>query len=343
MYNIHSSSCVYSDPINDLARWPELDTRTSRAAPVLVDVANAAANRLQPLVSAIHPCVSQDESFLVVRRKLIAGAMALWSAQHYDNLEYVIVYRSDDVETARVVRGVAEKLSRPGRRITPVTVNGTSMTLGEVRNHAIAAASGDYVTTWDDDDLHHPLRIAASVLALQCSGKNAVLMDTFMGHWATGAKEDGTFLFARRSNKMCTLLAARSVMTNCYSKVATGEDWYCGMQVLAKASPSIIVTLHAPWLYYYVRHGDNVTPKKAFDNYRANSLQGINADTAIVEKHVHNRVAEIRAQLASNPLDGALNLSLLSVWPSARDCERTRCGPKNDKTRSPDDLAYFAP
>ena len=344
-YNLHilheiPTDCVYRDRVNDFESWPVLDPKSRRAAPVLLDIGSYNHDGPQPLVSALHPFVSTDDSFLKARRKFITSSIAQWNAQRYGNLEYVIVYHVDDTVTAAIVRDIATKVDGPTRRIKHVTVSNASMALGEVRNVAIEAATGVYVVTWDDDNVIHPLRIASQVLALQCSGKKAVMLDSTIEHW-TENTGNRTFL-SNRNQKIQTVLAERALMKNCYANnKRRGEDTGCS-RFLTSASPRVVVLIHAPWLYVYVKHGDNISPDSWFSRHPGSSARSSGANVSI-STAVHRRLTSFIENLSINPWDGLD----LSSWPSTREIERTRCNV--DSTQDEQDRfwneshPYFSP
>jgi hypothetical protein len=312
-------NCVYHDRANDLVKWPVFDKETNSAPPVLVDVANAPADRPQPLVSALHPFVSSSKSFLEHRRRFINGSMAQWNAQHYANLEYVIVYHRDDQETAAIVREVARIFESSTRRITQVTVDDATMALGEVRNIAINASSGTYVATWDDDNMVHPLRIAAQVLALQCSGKSVVMLDQFIEHWTK--RVGGVSFVSHRGPKIQTLLAERDSMIGCYDPaLSRGEDTRCLKRFkFTHPAHRMLVLMHAPWLYIYVSHGNNLTPTKVFGRHMIDSPAKGNIFN--ISEVAHLRLANSLAKLAIDPHAGLD----VSAWPSMRELNFSHC------------------
>ena len=293
------TDCVYRDRVNDFESWPVLDPKSRRAAPVLLDIGSYKHDGPLPLVSALHPFVSTDSNFLKARRKFITSSIAQWNAQRYNNLEYVIVYHVNDNVTAAIVRGVAAKVKGPTRRIKHVTVSNVNMALGEVRNVAIEAAIGEYVATWDDDNVIHPLRIASQVLALQCSGKKAVMLDSTIEHWTEKAG-NRTFLSSRKA-KVQTVLAERTLMKNCYTNnKRRGEDTDC-VRFLTSASPRVVVLLHAPWLYVYVRHENNITPDSHFRSQPGLSVRASGANGSI-STAVHRRLVAFMEKLSVDPL-----------------------------------------
>ncbi len=94
------------------------------------------------------------------RRQFIPGAIARFLAQDYENAELVIL---DDGEVA-----VADLV--PAHEKIRYVRTGKHRTLGDKRNRAAAAARGEILLHWDDDDWYAPERIRLQVDALVQSG-----------------------------------------------------------------------------------------------------------------------------------------------------------------------------
>lgn len=113
----------------------------------------AALRAREPLAS--HPLVS---CVMVTRDRprFAAQAVAYFLAQDYPNAELVIV----EDGTTRLV----DSLPRDRRvRIVPA---GPHHSIGSLRNTGCAAATGELVILWDDDDWHGPTRISQQVAPL---------------------------------------------------------------------------------------------------------------------------------------------------------------------------------
>ena len=105
-------------------------------------------------------------------------ALRRFEAQTYPNKEIVVVYDQDNAAAGAVVDRHAALSSATGVRvIAAVNHKGKSATLGELRNQAIAAASGELIIQWDDDDWYSAKRVEMQYRALMASqGGDGVLL-----------------------------------------------------------------------------------------------------------------------------------------------------------------------
>ena len=100
------------------------------------------------------------------RRHLLQETISFFDAQTHADKELVFVASEDDVETTQYLRG----LNHPN--VVSVIVS-RPLPIGKLRNISIAAASGDYVAIWDDDDVHQPDRLSAQWECLKQFNKPA--------------------------------------------------------------------------------------------------------------------------------------------------------------------------
>ena len=98
----------------------------------------------QPLISALMVTGKLEE-----RRPLADKAVECFHNQKYDNRELLVVNTSP---TAPWFEGQD--------RVREIVVEQGSMQLGDLRNRAYDEAAGDLWMQWDDDDWHHPNRMA---------------------------------------------------------------------------------------------------------------------------------------------------------------------------------------
>lgn len=104
---------------------------------------------MTPVISCI--CITRN------RTELLANAISCFEAQCYTPKELVILYETDDITTATYLNN----RSWEGIQIKIIAVTRKQgQYLGSLRNQAIAAASGEYVCQWDDDDWYHPKRLS---------------------------------------------------------------------------------------------------------------------------------------------------------------------------------------
>lgn len=120
----------------------------------------------QPKVSVILPAFQAQEC--------IAAALASLSAQTHANLEIIVVDDASTDDTAHIVDRLAR--SDPRIRVLRLVQNGGAY---GARNHGLAQATGQFITTHDADDWSHPQKIATQIRAL---AHNQALM-AVMTHW----------------------------------------------------------------------------------------------------------------------------------------------------------------
>lgn len=135
-----------------------------------------------PLVSAM--CITK-----MGRSEMLDIALRRFEAQTYPNKEIVVVYDEDNAAAGAVVdRHAALGSATAVRVIAAINRKGKGATLGELRNQAIAAASGELIIQWDDDDWYSAKRVEMQYRALMASqGGDGVLLlrytlyETFTG------------------------------------------------------------------------------------------------------------------------------------------------------------------
>lgn len=119
-------------------------------------------------------------------------------------------------------------------------------TLGDLRNEGIRQSTGDLIVQWDDDDWHHPARIAtqalswergAAVLLRQQIRYSFVSQSAFLFYWPTGI--DGTILHERNASPS-------------YPSISRGED----TEFLRHFSKRQLLDCSPP-LYIRFYHGTN--------------------------------------------------------------------------------------
>jgi glycosyltransferase involved in cell wall biosynthesis len=190
------------------------------------------------------------------RMPMVARAIADYAAQTHAERELVIV-------TDHSVNGaLAALIAQTGRDDIRLVATEETLTLGALRNLSIAAARGEFVCQWDDDDLHHPRRIESQLAALKEVKSDAVLLtdvlllDTAASelrwtNWAAtpGGVHPGTLLCRR---------AAALAYPEEGPAASLGEDLAALLALEERAS--VFRLAGAPHLYVYVAHGANSWP-----------------------------------------------------------------------------------
>lgn len=213
----------------------------------------------RPLVSAL--CVSRGNT-----RHLHRALHALWK-QHYRPVEVVVVLDAKEVHI--------EDTSQIGFSVRTLVVNQPDqLPLGALRNLSVAVASGPYCIQWDDDDLHHPRRIARQMQALLCADAVGCTLERWR-MWDENTGERA--MSVRRAWEGSLLCQRRFLRAHPYDAgMRRGEDM-APLAVLKRwqTTPGIgrgLVTIDAPHLYTYVRHGQNAWPPEHWNRLRAGSV-----------------------------------------------------------------------
>jgi glycosyltransferase involved in cell wall biosynthesis len=188
------------------------------------------------------------------RLALAARAIADFAVQTWDERELVVVHDGNhsftaELETiaARVSAHIRIVSEKPGR------------SLGTLRNAAVAAARGDFVCQWDDDDRYHRERLALQRTALDAQSADfSFLVDQL--HWFPARREMYWDDWSREGHPLDlvqgTLFARRAAMPG-YPDLARGEDTALVYEILRRGD-RIARIRGAGWCYVYVYHGGNV-------------------------------------------------------------------------------------
>lgn len=117
------------------------------------------------------PTASDDVSIVMctMRPEFLGSALQQVSRQQHENLELILVLHGLPADHPAVRSTVAE-FDRP---LTVLEVDST-VPFGSALNRGVAAASGRFVTKWDDDDWFGPQHISDVLLAKHYSGADLV-------------------------------------------------------------------------------------------------------------------------------------------------------------------------
>jgi glycosyltransferase involved in cell wall biosynthesis len=171
------------------------------------------------------------------RRPLAMEAIRCFANQSWSNRELLII-------NSGVPLDVADGAER--QVVRQIMVQQESMTLGELRNMAFDRADGEWLIQWDDDDWHHPCRIAEQMKVAQSGGASLLGSQvrhvlgtprTMVRRIANGI--DGTILHERR-------------VTYRYPAKKKGED-----SDFVRQFPARFIVEDRPELYVRFFHGAN--------------------------------------------------------------------------------------
>jgi glycosyltransferase involved in cell wall biosynthesis len=206
-----------------------------------------------------RPCAERFELF---RR-----SVACFLAQTYPDRELVVVLDEGPAEWAE--RFKAHLASLPAAAV--VVEPAGKRTLGALRNLSAAAASGEVLCQWDDDDLSHPTRLARQHDVLRAEGALAVGLQEFM-HLFQASREMfwENFLLSPDGCHAGTVMFRRGAAARCPEEgpaSCKGEDsaFLAGLRSEGKVVP----LAGAAYLYVYVYHDNNTF---AEDHHRAITL-----------------------------------------------------------------------
>jgi len=181
--------------------------------------------------------------------------------QSHPERELIIVMNGGDAATRRLIATIVWQLQRPNVRL--IEVPGL-LTLGALRNLGLTEGRGSYFCQWDDDDRHHPQRLASQLQGLRKSGARAVCLEEVMQFFP---HDRSLFCLNWRATEAKsfpgTLLSEESVQirypeNGSFSK--RGEDLVVVKQLLMQGGFHVLPA--APYLYVYISHGQNTWPKE---------------------------------------------------------------------------------
>lgn len=206
---------------------------------------------MQPLISCI--CVTRN------RPHLLSVAISCFKAQCYAHKELVILYEKDDITTAAYLGQYPPK----DIRIKIIaTEKQPDQYLGALRNKAIAAASGDYICQWDDDDWYHPKRLSYQYGQLIAKGKAACVLGREIIWDHTTAK---AYLSCYRHWEGSLLCSKNIAMQHPYDNYERGEDT---PMITALLTKGLLYTDTAITpLYVYRYHGANTWDYRHFSGF----------------------------------------------------------------------------
>ncbi|MGH8712946.1 MAG: glycosyltransferase family 2 protein [Casimicrobiaceae bacterium] len=131
-------------------------------------------------------------------------------------------------------------------------------TLGELRNASIAAASGDIVCQWDDDDRYHPRRLELQLAAMRVENSDFCFLTDQLHLFAA----DGTMFWddwnleVHPLNLVQGTLLGRRAALGRYPPLARGEDTPLVLDLLRRGCRITRLREHG-FLYVYVFDGRN--------------------------------------------------------------------------------------
>jgi hypothetical protein len=190
------------------------------------------------------------------RLSLVQRSIADWRAQTHSARELVVVLNNAAPDGARALAAHLAALGDPGIRLVELP---GAPPLGAARNASLDAARGAVLCQWDDDDRHHPERLARQLAALEAGGRPAVLLRDVL-HWF---RDEGTvwslnWAATPTGGKPASLMVRAEAAPRYYPHADAGEDLEAALELRAAGALSLLPD--APELLVYVAHGNNLMP-----------------------------------------------------------------------------------
>lgn len=190
------------------------------------------------------------------RMALVRRSIADWRAQTHPSRELVVVLNNAAPDDARALAAHLAALADPAIRL--LELPGTPA-LGAVRNASLDGARGKVLCQWDDDDRHHPERLARQLAALEAGGRPAVLLRDVL-HWF---RDEGTiwslnWAATPTGGKPASLMVRADAAPRYDPAARFGEDSDAALKLRAAGAVSLLPD--APELLVYVAHGTNLMP-----------------------------------------------------------------------------------
>lgn len=189
------------------------------------------------------------------RAAMMARAADAFARQSWPDRELVVVV--DQGPPAARAEALAQ-LQALGRDDVRVIAPEGAASLGALRNLAVAEARGELVCGWDDDDLHHPDRIAGQVAALDAAGCEAAVLQEAMLYRAEARVLHWTNWAATPAGGLPGTLVCRREAMPAYPELTLGED--LAVLEALKRRGAVLAQGGAAHLYVYVTHGANSWP-----------------------------------------------------------------------------------
>lgn len=237
----------------------------------------------KPLISCL--CITYG------RKKLLERALQSFRDQTYPNKELVLLYESDDGETAEYARSLEDR-----NLVLVETPSSEGFNLGRLRNHSLGECRGEYFCQWDDDDWSHPGRLSFQMDVIRASGMPACLLF----HWLMYDERTGKAYVSNRRPWEGSLLCKKSLLGGDlrYEEVVRHEDTYLIRELFKR---SLIFPVMMPKLYIYVYHGNNLCTREHWEKIFSASNE-LSAESTSIIKGILD--GEYTGEEASLLLDG---------------------------------------
>lgn len=204
------------------------------------------------------PLVSCLMVTLPVERRFSGACAAIdaYCRQSYANTELVLIIAGGTEAGQQALIDHAASLNRPDIRV--VVIPGDPP-LGVLRNASVAHATGEILCQWDDDDLHHPDRVARQAEALLAGDDDAVLLQDVIQYFPAAGKLYWINWRATEARGHPGTLMVRAAAGIVYPEdghdARLGEDLRVALALHAGGGVTLVEGM--PHLFVYVSHDHN--------------------------------------------------------------------------------------
>jgi len=220
----------------------------------------------------------------------LTTAISCFAQQTHAPLELVIVVDSKDPGAHDRVTTLVAAMHAAGVR----TIRGDDgMSLGALRNLSMRLSHGSFWCQWDDDDLHHPRRVAAQLAGLAAEDAGGVLLQDVLQYYPATQQLWWTNWHATQTRGHPGTLLCRRDCGISYPEsgqdAQRGEDTVVACQLIARGA---LTTLgDQPFLYVYVSHGLNT--------YDSAHHQMLSARLGVSRGRISRHESQLRRELAA--------------------------------------------
>ena len=241
------------------------------------------------LISCLMVTLPVPARFDCLRRSI-----ADYRRQTYRARELVILLNGGEPESSDRIRKYVDSIGDESIRVIELP---GQMPMGALRNRSIAAAKGEIVCQWDDDDLYHPERLTAQAQALDDAGSDALFLRDVMQFFSGSRSLYCTNWRATEAHAFPGSVMCRRSTSVCYPEsgpeMQLGEDSAFARQLWAGGTAATLDG--APHLYVYVTHGRNSWPE---DHHRM-----LSRELALSRGLLMKREAQLREGLREIAFD----------------------------------------
>lgn len=198
-----------------------------------------------------RPGAPKISCLMVTRGGLYPARFAIecYRRQTYRNRELVVVCDDPEAEIAGWIATLNDASIR--------YVETKKAVLGALRNVSVAAATGELVCQWDDDDLYHPKRLEIQRHLMREAKAGAHFLSQWMMWWP----ERRLLGLSALRYWEGTMLARREIVPQ-YPEIPLREDAAVVAHMLRS---NRIARAQRPALYCYVFHGGNSWDRRHFE------------------------------------------------------------------------------